>query len=343
MIQCGEDEKYKQIKTEYDKLKDAKTMGPTKKYLEKLLIFPDVTRGSGKVKIETMHIDNYCDCTHSEQLTFDDAYTMRDEIHSIIVNLVTKCNPGEKGLKKNIINFYKNDKVTEDDLKATIKELKEQAEISKAGEYFLDYLLYEETIKITTKIGSDCKLKAEERLEKLKKHVQKLPYASHFTCGEGMDVTTAYTYFVFTIGNEQMKSEIIKVTRKKNEEQIIQDLEEYVVEIPKEITEVRKEKERKEEARKQKKAKKEEERKQKKAKKEEERKQKKAKKEKANVEESKQDTTKQVTVKKEEPKKTKTILIVVSVIVGIVIISIVAVILIRKKKGRITKMVGNSE
>ncbi|ORD93454.1 hypothetical protein ECANGB1_2205 [Enterospora canceri] len=266
MIQCGEDEKYKQFKTEYDKLKDAKTMRPTKKYLENLLIFPDVMWDNGKAKVVIACIDNGYDCTRSEQYTLDDAYTMRDKIHSAFGNLMVECNPGEKGLKNNIMEFYVNDKVTEDDLKATIKELKKQAVISKAEGYSLDHLLYEEAIKITTKIGSDCKLKGEERLEKLKKHVQKLPYASHFTCGEGMDVTTAYTYFVFTIGNEQMKSEIIKVTRKKNEEQIIQDLEEYVVEIPKEITEVRKEKERKDEARKQKKAKKESKRKQRKKK-----------------------------------------------------------------------------
>ncbi|ORD94851.1 hypothetical protein ECANGB1_2076 [Enterospora canceri] len=241
MIQCGEDADYSIVKAEYDSLTDYKTLRPSKKYLENLLIFPDVTWDNDEAKIETIYINNGDGSIQSKEIAFDDDYTMRDKIHSIIVDLVTNCNPNEKESKKNILKFYMSGKVTEDELRATIEELKEQAEISKAEGYFLDHLLYEETIKVTTKMVSDCKLKGEERLEKLKKHVQKLPCALTFTCRNNVNVTTAYVYFVFAIGDKRMKSEIIKVKRIDSEKQIIQDLEEYAVKIPKEITEIRKE------------------------------------------------------------------------------------------------------
>ncbi|ORD93495.1 hypothetical protein ECANGB1_2148 [Enterospora canceri] len=312
-IKCDEDKEYKRIKAKYDRLKNAKTMKPPKKYLENLLLFPDVTWGNGKTKVKMVCIENGDSCTRSEYFILYDANTSRDEIHHSIVDLVTNCNPNEKESKNNMMDSYMNDKVTEDDLRATIKELKKKAEISKAEGYFLKHLLCEEIIKEITKMGSDCKLKGEEKLEKLKKHVLQMPCALKFECGKGVNVATAYEYFVFTIGDKRMKSEIIKVKRINSEEQTIQDLEEYVTERAKETTGVMKE----------------------------ELKSGSTQKEETNVEESKQDSTeqdtakkdptKQVTVKKEEPKKTKIILIVVSVIVGIMIILTVVVILLRKR------------
>ncbi|ORD93494.1 hypothetical protein ECANGB1_2147 [Enterospora canceri] len=240
-IRCNEDEAYTSIKAEYDKEKDAKIIGLTKKYHDKMLLYPDVTWDNDMVDIITVCTNSNNSSITRKDISITDE-TLRKRMNCLILNLLTTYMEGEEQYKNSIGKFFTSDNVTEDDFKAAIKQLKEQAERSEAEGFILNRLLYEEAIKVTVKMGNKCKLTSDQKLEKVKEHFQKLPFTTVLTNEEDKTDIIAYTYIVFTIGNKRMKSEIVKATIKRNKEQIIHNLEEYVVEIPEEMTGVRKEK-----------------------------------------------------------------------------------------------------
>ncbi|ORD93696.1 hypothetical protein ECANGB1_1740 [Enterospora canceri] len=221
-IKCDKDANYRRLKSEYDKLKIANTMSPSKKYHDKLVIFPDVKRNANIDKVELTEINSTSNTINTVDVLTSNA-TLINTIKDRVIMLLTTSANQKKLSKDDIEKFFTTDSCTVEEFEAAIKQLK--ALIEKQGDA-IKRLMYEEVKKAMTKMGKDCKLIAKEKRESLKKHFLQLPYFKPINIDNKSEVTT-YMYVTFTTGNKLMKSEIITITRNNKKIQTMHDLEEY--------------------------------------------------------------------------------------------------------------------
>ncbi|ORD94849.1 hypothetical protein ECANGB1_2075 [Enterospora canceri] len=228
-IQYFEEQEYKLIKAEYDKLKDVETTSTTKKYHDRIILFPDVTWDNSIVEIAFKRI-NSIDKTIKTVIIPNKNVALRDEIKESIIKLVTTCAKKTKSSKKHIVNFFNTDNTTTKEFKAVIEQLKALGKKREENGDVMACLMCEEVEKVVIKMGKDSRLTASEKQERLKKHCVQLPYSIQIPTLKIKNTSCAYMYVVFRIGERAMKTKIIKVTRKKGEKQVIQNLEEYELE-----------------------------------------------------------------------------------------------------------------
>ncbi|ORD93314.1 hypothetical protein ECANGB1_217 [Enterospora canceri] len=235
-IQCAEEAALHTIMAEYDKLEEIKTIIPAKKYRDNVILFPDVTWDNDKIGIVSTLINTVSNAIITNDWSKKDD-NLRDDIPKKIINMVTSCKKEEEPNKKNIVNFYTIDNTTEGDLKAATEQLDNAVKQSSVRDDLMDCFMFEELRRATIKIGKDCNLTADEKQKMLMDHFLKLPYFMSFTMKNRLTSGTVYVYVVFAIGSKSMKSEIIKITKELEEEQIIHDLEEYKAKTSKKKTE----------------------------------------------------------------------------------------------------------
>ncbi|ORD93344.1 hypothetical protein ECANGB1_120 [Enterospora canceri] len=225
-IQCTEDKAYKLIKAEYDNLEDFKTMNQTKIYRDKVILFPDVTRGSDIVETNVICVDSNTGIVSTMKFTHDDTLIYKAQAN--ILSFVTNPNPDEGYFRECVINFYTNDDTTEEECEEAIKQLKAVAKQKEDEGDISSYFVYEEIVKATIEIGKDGILTADEKQKRLIEYLLQLPTLIPISFLGSDDVNnTGYFFMAFTLKREKMKSEIIKVTRKQGENPIIEILDEY--------------------------------------------------------------------------------------------------------------------
>ncbi|ORD93393.1 hypothetical protein ECANGB1_2375 [Enterospora canceri] len=221
-IKCDKDANYRRLKSEYDKLKTDNTMSPSKKYRDKVVIFPDVKWNDSIDKIEVTEINSTSNTINTVDVLTSNA-TLINTIKDRVIKLLTTSASQKKLSKDDIEKFFTTDSCTVEEFEAAITQLK--ALIEKQGDA-ITRLMYEEVKKAMTKMGKDCKLIAKEKRKILKKHFLQLPYFRPINIDNKSEVTT-YMYVTFTLGSKTMKSEIITITRNDKKIQTMHDLEEY--------------------------------------------------------------------------------------------------------------------
>ncbi|ORD94620.1 hypothetical protein ECANGB1_396 [Enterospora canceri] len=343
-VKCDEDANYQKLKTEYDKLKTATTMSPSKKYYDKLVIFPDVKRNANIDKVELTEINSTSNTINTINVLGRDT-TAIDLIKNMAIGFLTTSMYQNQSDNDDIMNFFTADSCTVEKVEAAITQL--NARIKEIEEKdIITRFMHEAAAKIIIKLGKDYKLTANEKKKELENHFRQLPYLKRFHDGIGNGDATTYMYMTFTIGSKTMKSEIIRITKKERKIQTIHDLEEYEIKItpkketpkkvatrvetPKKVATTVKPPKKKETIV-------EPPKKKKKSKKKETPKKKKTPKKKTSK--KKETPRKEVSKKKETSKKSKILVAIILVVVGIVILSIGTLILIKKRKTTEVRMV----